>query len=296
MKHSINNAYQQNTMWNQQIQQITPLTTAQLNSLQSATYNLANSNSLNNTVNYPSISAINLNDIIKSTTGYHDGKYVKTYQIIEAVEDLLALSVAHKRLLNEKISLLAKSFSFKNILDSVVFENLNDNDREIANTIRKYYSQQILMWALKGIKLTAFREDLKTYINGEGNKFVENTIPLVTKLPYFYDYDIKLDEIKREFTTDIERFNPAANTPSKNSYILTPVKSLSRKTKRVKCIEYWLKDNYNQAYKIEIEHNNPLQHLWDKIFNSSKLEILCYTKVKRLDDLNYFQIFGWEVL
>jgi hypothetical protein len=57
-----------------------------------------------------------------------------------------------------------------------------------------------------------------------------------------------------------------------------------------------LKDNYNQAYKIEIEHNNPLQHLWDKIFNSSKLEILCYTKVKRLDDLNYFHIFGWEVL
>jgi uncharacterized membrane protein len=295
MKHSINNAYQQNTMWNQQIQQITPLTTAQISSM-TASYNLANSNSLNNTVNYPSISAINLNDIIKSTTGYHDGKYVKTYQIIEAVEDLLALSVAHKRLLNEKISLLVKSFSFKNILDSVVFENLNDNDREIANTIRKYYSQQILMWALKGIKLTAFREDLKTYINGEGNKFVENTIPLVTKLPYFYEYDIKLDEIKREFTTDIERLNPAANTPSKHSYILTPIKSLSRKTKRVKCIEYWLKDNYNQAYKIEIEHNNPLQHLWDKIFNSNKLEILCYTKVKRLDDLNYFHIFGWEVL
>jgi hypothetical protein len=291
---------QQNTMWNQQIQAIQPLTTGQLASLQSATYNLSNSTlgHINtNTVNYPSISAINLNDIIKSTTNYQEGKYIKTYQIIEAVEDLLTLSVAHKRLLSEKISLLAKSFSFKNILDSVVFENINDNDREVANTIRKYYSQQILMWALKGIKLTSFREDLKTYINGEGNKFVENTIPLVTKLPYFYDYDIKLDEIKREFTTDTEGFNPAAtNNPSKHSYILTPIKSLSRKTKKVKCIEYWLKDNYNQAYKIEIEHNNPLQHLWDKTFNSSKLEILCYTKVKRLDDLNYFHIFGWEVL
>jgi hypothetical protein len=291
---------QQNTMWNQPLQAIQPLTTGQIASLQSATYNLSNSTlgHINtNTVNYPSISAINLNDIIKSTTNYQEGKYIKTYQIIEAVEDLLVLSVAHKRLLSEKISLLAKSFSFKNILDSVVFENINDNDREIASTIRKYYSQQILMWALKGIKLTAFREDLKTYINGEGNKFVENTIPLVTKLPYFYDYDTKLDEIKREFTTDTEGFNHAAtNNPSKRSCILTPIKSLSRKTKKVKCIEYWLKDNYNQAYKIEIEHNNPLQHLWDKTFNSSKLEILCYTKVKRLDDLNYFHIFGWEVL
>jgi hypothetical protein len=274
-------------MWNQAIPS---LTTGQIGSLQSATYNI------NSTLHYPNTSPINLNDIIKATTGYHDGKYVKTYQIIEAAEDLLVLSVAHKRLLSENISLLAKSFSFKNILDSTIFENLNDNDREIASTIRKYYSQQILMWALKGIKLTAFREDLKTYINGEGNKFVENTVPLVTKLPYFYDYDIKLDEIKREFTTDTEGFNPATNKPGKNSYILTPIKSLSRKTKRVKCIEYWLKDNYNQAYKIEIEHNNPLQHLWDKTFSFNKLEILGYTKVKRLDDLNYFQIFGWEVL
>ena len=274
-------------MWNQAIPS---LTTCQISSLQSATYNI------NSTLNYPNTPLIKLNDILRATNNYQDGKYVKTYQIIEAAEDLLVLSVAHKRLLSENISLLAKSFSFKNILDSTIFENLNDNDREIASSIRKYYSQQILMWALKGIKLTAFREDLKTYINGEGNKFVENTIPLVTKLPYFYDYDIKLDEIKREFTTDTEGFNPATNKPSKHSYILTPIKSLSRKTKRVKCIEYWLKDNYNQAYKIEIENNNPLQHLWDKTFNSSKLEILCYTKVKRLDDLNYFHIFGWEVL
>jgi len=285
--------YNQNTMWNQAIPS---LTTCQINSLQGTIpiQGLAINN--NSTLHYPNTSPINLNDIIKATTGYHDGKYVKTYQIIEAAEDLLVLSVAHKRLLSENISLLAKSFSFKNILDSTIFENLNDNDREIASTIRKYYSQQILMWALKGIKLTAFREDLKTYINGEGNKFVENTVPLVTKLPYFYDYDIKLDEIKREFTTDTEGFNPATNKPGKNSYILTPIKSLSRKTKRVKCIEYWLKDNYNQAYKIEIEHNNPLQHLWDKTFSFNKLEILGYTKVKRLDDLNYFQIFGWEVL
>lgn len=275
-------------MWNQAIPS---LTTCQISSLQSATYNI------NSTLNYPNTSPINLNDIIKSTTGYHDGKYVKTYQIIEAAEDLLTLSVAHKRLLSERISLLAKSFSFKNILDSVIFENLNDNDREIASTIRKYYSQQIVMWALKGIKLTSFREDLKTYLNGEGNKFVENTIPLVTKLPYFYDYDIKLDEIKREFTTDLSGYNPiTTNIPDKHSYILTPIKSLFRKTKKTKCIEYWLKDNYNRAYKIEIEHNNPLQPLWDKTFNSSKLEILSYIKVKRLDDLNYFHMFGWEVL
>jgi hypothetical protein len=292
MKQSMSKAYQQNTMWNQQsIQQIAPLTTSQLNSLQNATYQTATYN-LNSSGN---INAININDIFKANL-YQDSIYVKTYQIIEAVEDLLALSVTHKRLMVENISVIAKSFSFKNILDPVVFQNLTESDREIAGTIRKYYSQQIVMWALKGIKLTSFREDLKTYLNGEGNKFVENTIPLVTKLPYFYDYDIKLDEIKREFTTGTEGFNTVSNSSEKHSYILTPIKSLFRKTKKAKCIEYWLKDTYNRAYKIEIEHNNPLQHLWDKTFNHDKLEISGYVKLKRLDDLNYYHVFGWEVL
>jgi hypothetical protein len=291
MKQSMSKAYQQNTMWNQQIQQIAPLTTAQINSLQNATYQTATYN-LNSSGN---MNTVNITDIFKANL-YQDSIYVKTYQIIEAVEDLLALSVTHKRLMIENISVIAKSFAFKNILDPVVFQNLTESDREIANTIRKYYSQQILMWALKGIKLTSFREDLKTYLNGEGNKFVENTIPLVTKLPYFYDYDIKLDEIKREFTTDTEGFNTVSNSSEKHSYILTPIKSLFRKTKKAKCIEYWLKDNYNRAYKIEIDYNNPLQHLWDKTFNHDKLEISGYAKLKRLDDLNYFHIFGWEVL
>jgi len=296
MKQTKTNGYgQQNTMWNQAIPQITPLTTVQLSSLQGASYNLSNGNSLGSNVNYAN--AITINDILRPIQGYQDGKYVKTYSIIEATEDLLVLSVAHKRLMVEKVSLLAKSFSFKNILDAVVFENLTENDREIAETIRKYYNQQIVMWALKGIKLTSFREDLKTYLNGESNKFVENTIPLVTKLPYFYDYDIKLDEIKREFTTDPNGYKPiTTNIPGKHSYILTPINSLFRKTKKNKCIEYWLKDSHNRAYKIELEHNNPLQHLWDKTFNNSKLEILGYVKAKHIDDLNYFHMFGWEVL
>ena len=62
MKQSMNKAYQQNTMWNQQIQQIAPLTTSQISSLQSATYNL---NSPGNG-NYPAMASININDILFS--------------------------------------------------------------------------------------------------------------------------------------------------------------------------------------------------------------------------------------
>jgi len=89
--------------------------------------------------------------------------------------------------LSEKISLLAKSFSFKNILDSVVFENINDSRfKKSLTLLENIKSLNTECGRLKGIKLTSFREDLKTYINGEGNKFVENTIRLVTNIAVIF--------------------------------------------------------------------------------------------------------------
>jgi hypothetical protein len=77
---AINNSYQQNTMWNQTIP---PLTTCQISSLRSASHNINNGNSSGSIVlNYPNTSPISLSDILKATNNYQDGKYVKTYSII----------------------------------------------------------------------------------------------------------------------------------------------------------------------------------------------------------------------
>lgn len=233
-----------------------------------------------------SIPSINLNDLLVKS---YDPNHVKKYEIIETQEDALAVSVAHKRLVSPK-NYKSSTIPLRNILDSQVFEKVTDEDREIANKIRTYYAHQFVMWTLKGIRLTKFRDCLNTYINGDSKRFKEEYIPIIAKLPYFYEYDIQLDEIKRSIDSEINIDKSVQIT----AHSMTPIKSLVRKNKRIKCIEYWLSDTNNHAYNIQIEINNPLQHLWDNIFKQ-EMKITGIGVPKRRDDFKYYQLLNWSV-
>jgi hypothetical protein len=237
--------------------------------------------------NIASIPAINLNDILTSYP--YNTDYVKKYEIIETTEDALAVSVAHKRLTSTKN--YHGGIPLRTILDSQIFDKITDDDRETANKIRTYYAHQFVMWTLKDIKLTKFRDSLSSYINGDSKRFKEEYIPIIAKLPYFYEYDIQLDEIKRPINGDIDIDKSLQIT----SHRMTPVKSLVRKNKRIKCIEYWLSDRNNHAYNIQIEINNPLQHLWDNIFSKEELIINGFGAPKRRDDFKYYQLLKWSM-
>ena len=260
--------------------QISALTGAPQSVLTTQQFNWNASNSITLGGNIP---AINIGDLLKN----YDPNHIKKYEILETNADSLALSVAHKRIISDKN--YRGQVSIRNILDSGVFSEITDADRETANKIRTYYSHQLVVWALKEIKITKFRECLGYYINGDGSKFKEDYIPIIAKLPYFYEYDIQLDEIKRSIETDIDIDNSVQLT----KHELIPIKSLIRKNKRIKCIEYWLKDVNNYAYKIQIEINNPLQHLWDNIFKEG-LKITGIGVPKRRDDFKYYQLLNWS--
>jgi hypothetical protein len=230
----------------------------------------------------------NLDDIFKIINS--NSEHIKRYEIIETTEDLLAISVAHRRIISNPP--IPHRIRLDNILDDEVVKLVTTEDKEEANKIRKYYGQQLIMWTLKGLQLSPFRKDLQKYVNGDSNKFQDTMIKLVTKLPYFYSFDIEFDEVKREFNEI-----PSSINILKSPFVLTPVKSLIRKNKRIKCVEYWLKDSNNWGYKIQIEINNPLQHIWDKHFNNnSELTLAGIGTPKRLDDLKYFQLLNWKLL
>jgi hypothetical protein len=230
----------------------------------------------------------NLDDMFKIINS--NSEHIKRYEIIETTEDLLAISVAHRRIISNPP--IPHRIRLDNILDDEVVKLVTTEDKEEANKIRKYYGQQLIMWTLKGLQLSPFRKDLQKYVNGDSNKFQDTMIKLVTKLPYFYSFDIEFDEVKREFDEI-----PSSINILKSPFVLTPVKSLIRKNKRIKCVEYWLKDSNNWGYKIQIEINNPLQHIWDKHFNNnSELTLAGIGTPKRLDDLKYFQLLNWKLL
>jgi len=229
-----------------------------------------------------------LNNLFKNI---NRSDYVKRYEVIEATEDILALSVAWKRLRDTKNESIQVSIT--TLLDDHLFRKIEEPDRVRANEIRDYFSKKIMLWTLKSVKLSPYRQDLNKFIHSDGKKVTEELLPLIYRLPEFYEYDIQFDQFKREVNLEITNFSNIDSV--KKITTLTPIKSFYKTNKRVKHFEYWLKDSNDNAHLITIEPKNPLKHIWDKIFTNGQIRIegTCYPK--KYDELQYYQLLHWTI-
>ena len=222
---------------------------------------------------------------------------VKKYEVYESPEDLLALSVAWKRLRDAGGIMPV----INNLIDKDLYSHVTNDDRQLANTIRDFYSKKIMMWKLKNIsEFSHYRKDLNSFVHSNGLTFNENMLGLAYHLPAFYDYDIVLDSVKSEVNPHQEfkkldtQMKPKVLTLSTN---LIPLKKLEKKRKKIHNIQYWFKDDtINAAVCITVEKNNTLLHVWDQIFDNQKVLKIKGRYVRRtLDDFEYFSVDRWEL-
>ena len=240
---------------------------------------------------YSNLNTIFLNDRNMS----HD---VKKYEIYESPEDILALSIAWRRIRKSGIQL-----GISSLLEKQVFEHLKAEDRETANVIRDYYSKKIMMWKLKGKELTSFRNDLNIFVHDVGTKFKTEMIGLAYYLPEFYEYDSELDMVREQVNTrDLVKGQdktllPLTSMLGPKIKKLTPLKRINRVTKRINHMQYWFKDTETEgAVVINIDSKNPLEHIWNNIFdNSHNLNVSGKYYLKDREDFEYFSIKNWEL-
>ena len=130
--------------------------------------NISSISSLQGTTNSSSPWTINLGptatafDDLIDRSNYHPN--VKQYEVFESPEDVLALSVAWKRLREKGQSPTGK------LLDKILFDKVTQTDRDEANVIRDYYSKKFMMKALlgNGNTLSPFRQEIARIINSDG--------------------------------------------------------------------------------------------------------------------------------
>jgi hypothetical protein len=225
-------------------------------------------------------------------------KNVKKYEVFETSEDILALSVTWHRLrplISHGISnIMNPSNRPTKLTDEILFKEMIQEDREKANVIRDYYSKKLMMFTLKGQQLTSYRKDLNTFIHGDCKVVKEEMMPLVYRLPEFYEYDVGLDEMFLELDTRFEGSQISLSTIK----TLTPVKKFTVKRKSRKFVEYWLKDNENKPYKIEIDSNNELMHLWDYFYDRGKFHEITLDTVIRFsnrDSISHYKMIKWKL-
>lgn len=225
-------------------------------------------------------------------SGFGDVKinpYVKQYKVNESAEDLLALSVAWFRL--RKNRTLTPYPTIESLTDENLFKSLTEEDRLMANTIRDYYSKKIMVMALKDVKLTKFREDMKKFIHSDGKLFINDMLPLVFRLPEFYEYDNEFADMMRDLTplpVDRTRVVTEAHT-------LRPLRKFDVKRKFHYKHEYWFKDEHDRAVLIMLEHINSCKSLFEREFKKESTDMRITGYATSQDNFTYFKVNKWEV-
>ena len=228
---------------------------------------------------------------------FTDTNNVKKYEVFETSEDILALSVTWHRLrptLSQNINIVSNPSSRPTKLtDEILFREMIQEDRERANLIRDYYSKKLIVITLRDQRMSKFRKDLNTFIHGDSKVVKEEFMPLIYRLPEFYEYDISFDEMVRDLNTRFEF--PEHTHAWSGTKTLKPIKKFIVKLRINKFSEYWLKDDDNKLVKIEIPIDNKLNHLWEHFFEQDSIPLQGYFKHMERDGISYFHLKNWEI-
>jgi len=229
-----------------------------------------------------------------SEEGIHPS--VKKYEVYETPTDILALSVAWKRLRDIGRTGIGK------LLQDELFQEVTNNDEEKAKEIRDYYSKKIMVHKLKNdIEYSSFKKDLNHFVHTSGTLVKEQMLGLAYYLPIFHEYDTNLDQVRSSVdpNQNFKKLDKQGQVKVMTlEASLTPLQTIVKKTKRNTTIEYWCKDDkLNAGVVIKVQPDNPLKHLWDDIFNTSKvLKIKGAYCRRNLDNFEYFSVTHWQLL
>ena len=182
------------------------------------------------------------------------------------------------------------NWSLNNHADKIV-SNITDQDRVFAESLKSYYMSKLLMAKLRGDDFTKFKTDLMQYLHDSPNSLTSRYIGMVYKLPYFYEYDMKLVEI---FDGERKDLGPARHR-DREDITLTFIAKADNGQKRARHYEYWFKDDSGTRILLEVEKHNPVRNLWEQSIQAGKLNVNTLFEKKRRDNLEFYVAREWTI-
>lgn len=156
------------------------------------------------------------------------------------------------------------------------------DDIEEAERLKKYYRETMVIEALKssnGINRSKFRQKLAKLVVNE-LEITKEEIGLLMRLPYFYEEDQALDEIKA--STDCSRVKYQGVQRTLVECTMTPLKKILVSRRAGDYYNYWFTDSDNTPYNLVIKSDNPLLKLFDNLYSRPTLRIHADTYPKTM--------------
>ena len=170
-------------------------------------------------------------------------------------------------------------------LESFPISEIKDVDFQLADKIKEYFSKKLAWLKLQGKKLTKFRSDLAAFLytefSDETGRYStpDSFAGMAYRLPYFYHYDIEVDEM---FGTDKFDFLPFNGTK-----VLNFIKCLRRVSRRMVYVDYFFSDENNFKYCIPLSKDNPCLDLYETVISKYPITVSGYFKPVRHDHVYY---------
>jgi len=196
---------------------------------------------------------------------------------IDTSEDLITLSVTLQRMQRTNHNL-----NYIELTHPSVAESVTDIDRAKADKIRDYYQKKFLYLTLQGQHITKWRKDLQSLLSNSTNKYTENFLGMAYKLPYFYAYDIEIDEIFISVYAKVE------NQERSGLKCLKFIRKIPNEQKHERSIEYWFTDNNGDKYMMFFSKDNLLIPLFDKLVDEGNININGTYIKRRKDNREFF--------
>lgn len=200
------------------------------------------------------------------------------------MHDLLTVSAANHRLSTELFDYRYVTVEAFNDKTLSIFQDIESRDISLANDIRQYYQNKLLVVTLRGNELSPFRRDLSKLLNNKNMIVTDSFIKLALSMPEFYFYDKEMDELKMALFKQTER--------AEKGYIKL-LKKLNTKKKK----EYWFIDDENMLVKFKTDRTNNLSSLWEAYLkvnndNLKKTDTGVRTINRVIDGLEYKEIIA----
>lgn len=213
--------------------------------------------------------------------------------------DLLVLSCALFRIRTTTNAITDENRYLHNmsLTDSALHKHITEEDYVLSSLVKEHFSQKLLMLQLKSVRLTPFRDDMNKFLHNNYHDpagvfvYPKNFIPMVYKLPYLYDYDMKIREV---FDTDYKSIvGPEIVKGDKTLTYVKTIKSVVRRDSGK--IEYWFVDDSANKVMVSLEKTNPLLSVFDSLVKKP-ITLKGKFEARRKDTLQFYNMPIWEVV
>lgn len=234
--------------------------------------------------------SLNMTAIVWDELDNIEVKAAETYH--NFIEDPLLISCTLYRIIKEAAD--EKKFMYRNwsMTDHMgkITAKITDQDRIYAETVRSYYRSKLLVAKLRNENFTKFRTDLCSYLEESPSRITSGFIGMIYKLPYFYAYDMRLNEIFGGEYATVD-----GSLQRKDEVTLEFVGKTDNGRKHYLNYEYWFRDPNDNHVLVEVAKINPILKLWERTVKNDKITINAKFSKKHKDNLEYYIATGWEI-